>query len=349
MPRRRKKQGRLVLAAAMLAMPLVGILAYSYYYYSRPDARGAGEFVVGAGEPAAEVAARLREAGVVRSEGLFLLALRNLGLDGELKPGEHDLAGAKTYAEIAERLATERRVRDEVTLTVREGWTLRDIQAELARLGHPAAERFFEVAGSPARLDYEPPPAWLERYPFLAARRPGSTLEGFMFPDTYRLFADASAEGVAEKLLANFGRRVDAGLTRAIGESGRGFMDVVVVASMLEREVRQPATMRMVADIFWRRLALGMRLQADSTVNYVTGGARSAVTLEELETESLYNTYRHGGLPPGPIGNPGLEAIRAAIDPTPNDYLYFLTDADGGIHYARTFDEHVRNKSLYLR
>jgi UPF0755 protein len=104
----------------------------------------------------------------------------------------------------------------------------------------------------------------------------------------------------------------------------------------------------MIADIFWRRIAIGMPLQSDATVNYATGKSALRPSGSDLETDSLYNTYQHAGLPPGPIGNPGRSSIAAVIDPQPNAYLYFLTDTAGNVHYAATYDEHLANVQRYL-
>lgn len=102
------------------------------------------------------------------------------------------------------------------------------------------------------------------------------------------------------------------------------------------------------ADILLRRLEIGMPLQVDSTLNYLTGAKSPALSLEELAIDSPYNTYRYPGLPPSPIGNPGLSSIKAVLNPQPNPYWYFLTDSGGTVHYGRTFDEHKRNKEQYL-
>jgi UPF0755 protein len=187
------------------------------------------------------------------------------------------------------------------------------------------------------------------RYPCLKVRTAGTSLEGYLFPDTYSLFPDATAASVTKKLLDNFGRHMTSEVMTAVSASQREFRDVIIMASILEREVQTPADRRLVADLFWRRLAKGMRLQADSTVNYVTGGRDPSISGSDLALESPYNSYRYEGLPPGPIGNPGLDAIMAAVQSTPNDYWYFLTDADSAVHYAKTYDEHLANKAKYLR
>ena len=347
---KKSKRGKYAGLTVMLLIGSVVAAGLTVAYLSKPNPQAGGAFEVEAGDGAVQVAENLKQDGVIRSELLFLRALQEVGLDQSLKPGVHDLSGVSSYAELASRLASAAKsLRPEVTLTVKEGWSLRDIKAELERLSHPAAAGFYEVTGRPLDTGYQPPEKWLERYPFLKTRYSGTSLEGFLFPDTYRIYADATAEDIVETMLDNFGRKMDSDIMKAVRESGHEFREVLVMASLVEREVRTMETRQRVADIFWRRLDLGMRLQADSTVNYVIGGKRPAVTVEQLQVDSPYNTYQNSGFPPGPIANPGLVSIKAVLSPLPNDYLFFLTDPEGGVHYATTFNQHVRNKQLYLR
>jgi UPF0755 protein len=125
--------------------------------------------------------------------------------------------------------------------------------------------------------------------------------------------------------------------------------EVLTLASIVQREVRKESEMKNVADVFLKRLSIGMALQADSTVNYITGGDDPSISLDDRDIESPYNTYQNPGLPPGPISNPGLDALTAVIHPASNPYLYFLTDDLGNVYYARTFDEHLANKAKYLK
>ena len=178
-------------------------------------------------------------------------------------------------------------------------------------------------------------------------------LEGYLFPDTYRFRSDATSAIVAETMLLTLKRRLaENGIAiprNLIFEGGLTLHEIITLASMVEREVRTPEDMKLVAGIFYTRMKIGMALQADSTVNYVTGKSDTAVSLEDSRVDSPYNTYQNLGLPPGPISNPGMNAILAVLEPTDSDYLYFLTTDDGDVVYAQTFDEHVANKYQYLK
>ena len=177
-------------------------------------------------------------------------------------------------------------------------------------------------------------------------------LEGYLFPDTYRFFVKATAADIVEKMVAEMSEK----LGRAYEVTGSVWVDpdfsvheVLTLASIVEREVANPEDMAMVADIFLKRLQAGIALQSDATINYIISGDDPSPSLADLEVESEYNTYKYPGLPPGPISNPGLIAIEAVLNPTSNDYYYFLTTEDGEVVYSRTFAEHVANKVIYLR
>lgn len=339
--------GRKIVAAAAV------ILAASFLLYlltpGRPDG---GLFVVSEGESIDGIVDRLVEDGYVRSRTLFRLSLLRSGLATRIQPGEHVLTGVGSYGDIARRLAEVGAADREVTLLLREGETLRELHDSLESLGlNQAAADLYFLTGQPAAVAGSDSPA-MERlrgeYPFLSDVPSGRGLEGYLFPDTYRLYSDASTSDVVHRLLDNFGRRVGPEIEAGAQNEGRTMFEVVTMASVLEREVRGGEDMRLAADLFWRRLDAGMPLQADSTVNYATGGSRPSVSYDDTRIDSPFNTYLYRGLPAGPIGNPGLEALRAAVDPEPNDYWYFLTDASGSVHYARSLSEHNSNKSRFL-
>ena len=131
--------------------------------------------------------------------------------------------------------------------------------------------------------------------------------------------------------------------------SDHSFSDIVIVASILEKEVKTSESRAIVSGILWKRLALGMPLQVDATLGYITGKTSAELTIDNLNADSPYNTYRNKGLPPTPISNPGLLALDAALHPKSSPYLYYLSDNNGVIHYAVTFEEHKANKARYLR
>lgn len=231
--------------------------------------------------------------------------------------------------------------RPERTITIIEGWNLRDIAAYFEREGVMTRADLYAITGEPAR---RAPGRWDE----LVSDKPAKiSLEGYLFPDTYRIYTSTTPEAVVQKLLANFDAKARPELQKL--PAGRSLHEILTMASIIEAEVPKDPDRRRVSDILWRRLARGWALQVDASVGYVTGHNRERSTAKDLKTDSLWNTYQYPGLPPGPIGNPGLFAIRAALNPDPNPYWYYLTGGDNQVHYARTFEEHIANKKIYLK
>lgn len=180
------------------------------------------------------------------------------------------------------------------------------------------------------------------RFERIAAKK-----EGYLFPDTYFFKVGSSAEEIITEMEQNFAEQVRP-LQSTLRDFGRPLRDVIIMASLIEGEVRTAEARRQVSGILWKRLELGMPLQVDAVFAYIIGRNTVAVTTDDLKIDSPYNTYRFAGLPPGPINNPGLDAITAAITPTSSNFLYYLTDSEGQIHYATTHAEHLVNRAKYL-
>jgi UPF0755 protein len=167
--------------------------------------------------------------------------------------------------------------------------------------------------------------------------------EGYLYPETYYFFSFSTNE----EILAEFNKRFYSETFKNL--SRLPTKDEVIVASILEREARDPEDMKIIAGIYKNRLSVGMPLQVDATVLYGKGIWKSRTTYNDLKHDSDYNTYQNKGLPPGPISNPGLDSLRAAMNPKENDYMYYLTGKDGKMYYSTSYEEHVKNKRKYLR
>lgn len=172
-------------------------------------------------------------------------------------------------------------------------------------------------------------------------------LEGYLFPDTYFFLPDMTEEDIIKIMTDNFDEKIKS-LDNEIKTFGKPLSDVIKMASIVEEEARLMETRQIVAGILWKRLSIKMALQVDSSFKYINGKTSATLTTDDLKIDSPYNSYTNRGLPPTAISNPGLEAIMATITPKKTPYLYFLTDKDGNMHYAVTFEEHVNNKLKYL-
>ncbi|MFA4999884.1 MAG: endolytic transglycosylase MltG [Patescibacteria group bacterium] len=254
----------------------------------------------------------------------------------------------------------------EETIRIKEGWTTRDLAQYFEELGKWPAEEFLDLVGHPL-VDYRnnkrlsedkqlpAPYDFSEKFSFLADKPEYYGLEGYLFPDTYRIYASSTPLQVLEKILANFDAKLTPDLRKEIARQGKTIYEIIIMASLIEKEApvyqgdNENRDARLISGIFWNRLNIGQGLQADATLSYILNDNKAAHSGAELEVDSPYNTYKYRGLPPGPISNPSLAAIKAAIYPLESDYYYFLTTPDKKVFYARTYNEHLNNKYKYLK
>ncbi len=244
----------------------------------------------------------------------------------------------------------------EVNVTIIEGWNLEEIGSYLEKQGLVSKKDFLLTQKSYNSSAYD----------FLTSKPKTQGLEGFLFPDTYRVLkpetpGTTTAAQVIKRALDNFDLKLTEKMREDIKSSGLSLYEIVTLASIIEKETgRNVQTTagkeqlqeerKMVAGVFYNRLNSGVALQSDATINYITNKNEPAVTLEDTQIDSPYNTYKYQGLPPGPICNPSLSSLIAAIYPTATDYFYFLhKQPSGEIVYSRTFEEHIENKNRYLK
>jgi UPF0755 protein len=339
-----KKLSLLLFAVVLVCAILFGSFVWDGFLISPgPDAEQVS-LVVESGSGLSQISALLKEEDLIKSQKMFELYARFSGSSSQFQAGSFELSTGMSYAALTRALTQAEAT--EVTVTIPEGFTLAQVEETVrAALPHITEQTWKAAVGPNSPLK--------EAYPEILSSVPeNQDLEGYLFPDTYRFADGASAETVAETMLLTLKRRLaEQGFELPeYGISERmTFHELITLASIIEREVRGPEDMRKVSDIFQTRLEIGMGLQADSTVNYITGGDSPSISLTDRDIQSPYNTYQVIGLPPGPISHPGIDAIIAVIDPTETDFLFFLTTPEGDVKYATTFNEHVANKNTYLR
>lgn len=319
----------------LLIIIIVATAAF-WYCVDLPD-RDQNTVIVSKGMTSYELANRLAAEGVVRNAFVFRYYLRLTGTDRKLVVGSHNISTDKSIFALARSLTDQNNLSTENVITTIEGWRASEMRDYLVERGIVTDQDWQEAILTDQ---------WRDQYAFLAGVN-ARTVEGFLFPDTYRIFVDAKAIDIVDKMLANFDRQLTVEMRQELAKNSKSIYEVVTLASIVERESlgdQQP----MVADIFWKRLDIGMALQSDATVNYVTGKSSLRPTHADLEVDSPYNTYRYPGLPPTPISNPGLNALKAVVYPQRNPYYYFLTDLEGKIYYGRTYEEHQANIARYL-
>ncbi len=293
-----------------------------------------------AGSSASQVAEELAQHQLIRSASVFKLYLYLTNQRSNLQAGEYQFGGRVNMPQLVDVLETGMGSRAEVQVTIPEGYTSDQIQQRLhqAGLAVPDFERVVAAGQLPVSDET-----------LLAGKPHGSTLEGYLYPDTYRFFTDASTSDVVTTMTTHLQTQLTPALRTDIAQSDLSFFEILTLASIIEKEVSSPSDRAMVADVFLKRLEIGMALQSDVTIHFITGTAIDELTTDDLATVSPYNTYLYPGLPAGPISNPGLAAIEAVLHPTANEYYYFLATPDGQTVYAKTLDEHHANVVRYLQ
>lgn len=271
-------------------------------------------------------AVRLERAGVIRSALAFRLLVKLQQAETRLKPGTYAFNGKDGSRKILDRV-----LRGDVltfSVTIPEGKTLDQVADLMARQGFCSDEEFRRAAArSPADFDIPAP----------TARK---SLEGYLMPDTYRFPRPIRPDRVVRTLVDNWRRRIYRPNRKLLEQSDLSLDQVMVAASLIEREARVARDRPLIASVIRNRLERGMRLQIDATVLYVLGHHKERVLFRDLEVDHPYNTYRNAGLPPGPICSPGAAAVEAMLKPADTPYLYYVARPDGSHIFTRSGDEH---------
>jgi UPF0755 protein len=350
----------LPLAIAVAALAAVGVAAWvvsctpsavlqdesSLPVLPTPSGADAVSLEVTPGESAGDISQRLEEAGVIESGRLFRILVALMGVEDEMVAGRYEFDRGMPTLQVIGRLR--QGITMPLTVTVPEGLRSEEVALLMERQGIVKADDFQRALASEA-YDFD----------FLSERPPGAGLEGYLFPATYGFSRGVTAEEVVRRMLAAFDAQVTPELRQAIQASGLTLHEAVTLASIVEREAVLPEERPIIASVFLNRLRLGMPLEADPTVQYALGNDPGSVelfgfwkqglTTEDLQVDSAYNTYVNGGLPPGPIANPGLASLEAVAYPAQTDYLYFVARNDGSHVFAETLEEHLRNVEQYQR
>ena len=288
-----------------------GFLIYQGIYH--PIGPGSDEtimFLVKKGQGAKEISINLKEQGLIRYSSFFKIYALIEGKAGELKAGEYELSPSMNVPEIVNKLASGDRIKKIITII--EGWTVKEI------------EEYLEGEIDP-------------------------NLEGYLFPDTYEISPEDGIEEIIEKMLANFDKKLSLELREEITSQGKTIPEIVIMASLIEKEVRIFEDKKIISGILWKRIEVGMPLQVDATITYITGRKSTEILKKELEIDSPYNTYKYKGLPFGPICNPGLDSILAAVYPEDSGYWFYLSTPEGETIFSKTLKEHSEARAKYLK
>ena len=295
------------------------------------------QFTVAKGDDIITIGRKLAKQKLIANRIYFYYYAWKNKLRGSIDAGDYIIMPKSNIADIVYKMTagdTVKSIKKDIKVTFPEGWSIKQMAQRLQENGLPA-EKFSQLANNPTEDLYR-------EYPFL---HKGSSLEGYLFPDTYRFAKDSTAENIVKKMLDNFNIKVDENRRELISNSGNNLHDVIIFASIIEAEVPSGVDRRIVAGIFKNRLDIGMALQSDATIDYIKGTPEIKHTIADIDIDSPYNTYKYPGLPKGPINNPSLKSIDAAITPSSTDYMYFLNNAETGeTVFSKTLNEHNTNK-----
>ena len=328
-----KKLLRLVILLLVLFLPAT----YFYYNYALDLANSSDEtaidFTVESGQSVEEIAENLEGGGLIRSAALFRLHTALSKLASGLQAGEYQIPQNLNLKEVAGLL---QHGTFEEKLTFIEGWRREEMANEISNVKTQNSK--------------------LTAVGFL---RETENLEGYLFPDTYFVSKETTAEDLVRMMQENFENKLE---EKEVGVKGFSFEEVVIIASIIEREGAVVEDKPIVAGVLFNRLLEGMALQVDATIQYALGYQPASnppladgrwwkknLTLGDLEIDSPYNTYERPGLPPTPICNPGLDSLNAALNPTETDYWYYVSDSEGRMHFAETIEQHNENVAAYVR
>ncbi len=307
----------------LLVVFTVAVATVWFYINTQPvsDNKSFINFVVNKGASASQIGNKLESAGLIKNALAFKIYIQFTGQSGKLQSGQFKLSPSFSLFQTIDALFSGP---TELWVTIPEGLRREEV-----------AVKFTSALGKDTVFTNE----------FLQASK---GKEGYLFPDTYLFPLDASASAVVKKMTVTFNIKT-LGLTPK--ESNLTFIETVTMASLIERETKTDAERPIVAGILMNRLEAGMPLQVDASVQYAVGTPKNwwpILNLADLQIKSSYNTYKNAGLPPAPIASPGLSSLKAAFSPTTNNYWYYIHDATGQIHYAKTLSEHNANISKYL-
>jgi UPF0755 protein len=315
-------------AVAVVLMIAAGTVVYGL---TRPVSVTAGESIlvqVKPGMAAQAIGEMLYDKGLVKSVLLFRVVAKLQGAENSLQAGEYALRPNLTVQQIIGIMARGETAYKQFTIP--EGYTVDQIAAHLAEKKLASAEKFKALAQNYTPYGYMNTTAAVTY-----------KAEGYVFPDTYRIAAGTNEEQLLKMMVAQFDEQFTPAMRQRATELGLSPREVVILASLVEKEARIDRERPIIAGIFLHRLQLAMPLQSCATIQYILGYPKPELTVADTEIPSPFNTYLHPGLPPGPIANPGLAALKAVLYPAQTDYLYFVVDKNGAHRFSRTYSEHL--------
>ncbi|MBU0636721.1 endolytic transglycosylase MltG [Patescibacteria group bacterium] len=337
---------RKIILAIIFIILIVTLGYYFELYYSVEKNNKEINFIITKGSSVKQISQNLVKTGLIKSDTFFNFYIWLKNKQADFKAGEYILKPNMDIKEVVNELTSDRALSKEKIITIIEGWNINDIHNYFEKNNLFLDNNFSSLAKN--KIDN-----WkfkVTKPKFLNQTSDLADLEGFLFPDTYRIFQDATVEDAIIKMLNNFDNKLTLQMRQDIASQGKSIYQIITMASLVEKEVRTQEDMQIVSGIFWNRIKNNQALQSCATLAYILNEKKPQYSIEDTKINSPYNTYQNPGLPPGPIANPGLNSIKAAIYPKNTNYNYFLSRLDTGeTVFSKNFEEHNRNKAKYLK
>lgn len=328
---------KIVGAAVFCAFLFIAAAWSAYVFPNMFLAEKSGYVHVRSDMTAAEVADELYAAGYIASPMCFRLAATVTGQGHELKEGEYIIDTSMSLQDMLKKLASGKS--EALRLVIPEGYTVWQIAKAVEATGGKVSEEDFLKAARNRDL----------LYPYMKSHHLVTfPAEGFLFPDTYFIPVNATAEEIMAMMLKNFDAHLSEEMKKEIDKKNLSIYQFVILASLIEKEAKYAEDRPLIASVFLNRLHSHMKLQSDASISYAMGTHKSAYSIEETRYDSPYNTYMYDGLPAGPIGNPGMECMEAILQAPETPFLYFVADGDGHNYFATTYEEHMKNVEEHL-
>lgn len=335
------KKRVIILVSSVILLVLIGALFVAYE--GGPYDKNNGKDIVvdiPMGSTVSSVADILKENNLIKNEVLFKLNFKMKNNASHMKSGKYLLSQKLSNSDIIEKLVSGEIYRDGIKVTIPEGSTSNEIIALLVKNELGKKEDFEKLVSNPSEFysDFE----------FLD-QKDIKSLEGFLYPSTYYFDKDAKPKDIIKEMLKLFKRNYTEELQKKQKERNMTLQEVVNLASIVEKEAVIDEDRPIIASVFYNRLDKDMPLQSDATLQYIFEERKKSMTYNDLKIDSPYNTYIQKGLPPTPIANPSIKSIKAVLEPSDTDYLYFVASIDGGNVYSKTYEEHKKNVEQYRK
>ncbi len=296
-------------------------------------------FEVPRGQGFIEIGNNLKKQEIIRSSFVFQVYALISGKYTSLQAGAYLISPCNSVIEIVKSMSSGNIAQNRITII--EGWNIQQIGQHLQEKEIVSKQEFIEIVENGNFFKQE--------FDFLKDKPNENSLEGYLFPDTYSFPINSSTEDIIRIMLTNFDNKLTPQLRQEIINKDKSIFEIIIIASLIEKEVRTYQDKELVSGIIYKRMSIGMPLQIDATIAYITGRRTTRISISETQIDSLYNTYKYRGLPVGPISNPGIDSIKAAIFPKESDYLFYLSKPDGETVFSRNLQEHNIAKNKYLR